>query len=67
MQEIKKEISKEEYERYTEMSYKQFQDETKETIPIEWFCGYGWYGGRLYKDTEDNKYYIIHKIGNSCD
>ena len=63
MQEVKRKISKEEYDRLDncEDLYKVIAP----TIPISWECGYGWYGCRLRK--EGDEYYIVHTIGDSCD
>lgn len=66
MQEIKKEITKEQYDHYAKLDYRTFCKEVKKDIPLSWACGYGWYGARIFKDKDDTCY-IIHSIGNSCD
>ena len=65
MQEIKKEITKEQYEDYLGMTYKARNEEIKDKIPIGWLLGYGYYGHRLMQYGD--KYYIVHTIGSTCD
>lgn len=66
MQEIRREINEETYNKYARMSYKDRCNELIPTIPDEWMLGYGYYGH--YLNTDGNgKYYIVHRIGNSCD
>ena len=60
---VKEEISKEKFDKLSKMSGKEFEDELQ--IPIEWYCGYGYYGTAL-KQVGD-KYYAMHSIGSSCD
>lgn len=65
MQYIKEEISKELYDQAKNVPYpmnKSFFD-----IPIEWECGYGYYGCAVSYDMDTKKYYAIHTIGSSCD
>lgn len=63
------EISKEEYERVKSFeNYRgKLNAEYEETMSdaIRW--GYGFYGCRVWKDDEKNKYYFVVTIGNSCD
>lgn len=65
MQDVKLKITEEDYERYNAMDEIDFYKEIEAGIPIAWACGYGWYGCRLRK--VENEYYIIHKLGSSCD
>ena len=66
MQEIRKEINEETYNKYVGMRYKDRCEELISTIPDEWVLGYGYYGHYLTEDG-NGKYYIVHRIGNSCD
>lgn len=68
MQEIRKEISEEAYNKYAKMSYKDRYNELIPTIPDEWVLGYGYYGHGHYLTEDGNgKYYIVYRIGSSCD
>lgn len=67
MQNIERVISKEEYERLNALSYSDFCKEIDPTIPMEWNMGYGYYGSWLRKDEVNDIYYLVHKIGSSCD
>ena len=65
MQYVKEEITKELYDKAKDVPYpmiKNFFD-----IPIEWECGYGYYGCAVTHDIDNDKYYAIHTIGSSCD
>ena len=66
MQKIEWEITEDEYNKYKSMSHKDFNKIMENKIPVQWFCGYGWYGCDLIKKS-DNKYYVIHTIGDTCD
>ena len=61
---IKREISKEEYEQLSKLSYAEQKKKIEDTIPQSWICGYGWYGFSLVGGEHP---YIAHRIGNSCD
>lgn len=65
MQTIRSKINSEEYSRLSKLKPAELNFEIEKTIPIHWSCGYGWYGCRLVED--DGKYYIEHKLGDSCD
>lgn len=65
MKDIYKEITKEIYDRYLSMSVGDWKAEVRKTIPIEWECGYGYYGTDLV--ARDGKYYIVHTLGSTCD
>lgn len=67
MSEIKREITKEEYDRLMSLTDAERKAEIEATVPISWWCGYGYYGFRLTHYTNEDKYYIIHTIGSSCD
>lgn len=65
MQTVREEITKELYNQAKDAGYpanKKFFD-----IPIEWECGYGYYGCTVIYDEKDDKYYAIHTIGSTCD
>lgn len=61
---IKNEISKELYDKVKNIEKwperMQYFD-----IPIEWKCGYGYYGCDVME--QDGKFYVVHTIGSSCD
>ena len=65
MREIKEQVPKEVYDDYAAMSYKDRSRLIESRIPKEWILGYGYYGHRLER-TED-KYFIVHSVGSSCD
>lgn len=65
MHRVKEEITKEEYERYMSMPRAEMIKEIEAGINDMWRWGYGWYGCELAE--EDGKYYIYHKIGDTCD
>lgn len=60
---VKEEITKEKFEKLSKLTGKEFESELK--IPIEWYCGYGYYGTALRQ--EGDKYFAIHNIGSTCD
>ena len=64
MQQIIKEITKEEYERY-EADPIAFANWRETDIPQARALGYGCYGVRCYE--RDGKYYQEDKIGDTCD
>lgn len=61
---IKNEISKELYDQVKDVkgcdNRKKFFN-----IPIDWERGYGYYGCDVV--ARDDKYYVIHTIGSTCD
>lgn len=63
MNRVETEITKEEYERLSKCE--NLNAEIEPTISDIWRYGYGWYGCRLLE--HDNRYYIEHNIGSSCD
>lgn len=65
MKEILREITKAEYDEYSLMDKGAFNNLIEKSIPIHWAMGYGWYGVALRK--KDEKYYLVHSIGESCD
>lgn len=65
MQRYKEIISKKEYDQLYQLSRAELIQTVENKIPDNWSCGYGWYGCQLLQDN--NKYYIIHDLGQSCD
>lgn len=65
MRYIKKEISKELFDKANEIGYPGMKELFD--IPIEWWCGYGYYGCAVHHDIDAGKYFVIHTIGDSCD
>ena len=63
MRVVKEELTKERYDQLSALKGKELEEELN--IPIEWYCGYGYYGTSLVE--RDGKYYAIHNIGDSCD
>lgn len=59
MTEVKREITKEEYDRAQEKN-------AYELISDTILMGYGAYGARVYVG-EDGKYYLRYDMGGSCD
>ena len=59
------EISKEEYDRLAALSKKDFYEEVEESLDTAILCGYGFYGSDI--TVRDGKYYLIKRIGTSCD
>lgn len=66
MQTIRRELSKEEYERITKLSKQEQEDALfPKGVPMDWSCGYGYYGHGF--TIIDGKYYATFSIGDSCD
>lgn len=65
MREVTENITKESYERFKSMTKADFYDEIKKDLPIDWVCGYGWYGA--YLGQNNGEYYIVHELGDSCE
>ena len=65
MRDVKREIEKETFDRYSEMNYRTRTALLKEDMPDQWLYGYGFYGHRLHEDN--GKYYVIYTIGEHCD
>jgi len=66
MQNVIKEITKEQYEEVKDLPRKeQLEKLLPNGIPMEWEYGYGFYGHSVYE--KDDKYYASYTIGNSCD
>ena len=66
MERIRKEISKEKFEKLQAMSYDEQKAEIfPNGIPSEWEYGYGYYGHSVFE--KDGKYYVQYKLGSSCD
>lgn len=66
MREIREELNEETYNKYARMTYRDRCNELIPTIPDEWIFGYGYYGHYLTK-TYNGKFYVVHRIGDSCD
>lgn len=64
MQDVKVEISKEEYTRY-KFDPAQYRRDREKTVPIVVLKGYGWYGVECHESN--GHYYRVDKIGDSCD
>ena len=60
-----KEISKEEYDRLSAMSYAEVDSEINENLPSAVKYGYGYYGHALLE--ENGMYFLGTTTGNSCD
>ena len=65
MRYVKQEITKDNYEAWKDLKGKDLED--KFDIPISWYTGYGYYGCALKYDESEDKYYVIHTIGSTCD
>lgn len=65
MRHVEREISRELYENYMSRPVAEWKAEVRKNVPIEWICGYGYYGTDLV--ARDGKYYLVHTIGSSCD
>lgn len=66
MQEIERKISNEFYERLIRLEKSEQEEKLfPEGIPIQWACGYGYYGHRLA--VRGDQCYAIFTIGDSCD
>lgn len=60
------EISEEEYKDLAKLSYtEQHKKLFPNGIPDVWLYGYGYFGHEIYEDS--GKYYVVHKIGDSCE
>jgi len=60
-----REIPKEEYDRLCKLSRKEFTEEVEAGLDEAILCGYGFYGCDV--TVRDDKYYLIKRIGTSCD
>ena len=60
-----KEISKEEYDRLSSMSYGEVDKEIKNNLSDSIIYGYGYYGHDLLE--ENGMYFVGRTTGNSCD
>jgi hypothetical protein len=67
MREIRLTLTKREYEHLSILPYKDLTEEVLEMLPASIVQGYGFYGCRLTYSKEENKYYVICMIGESCD
>lgn len=65
MQVMENGISKEEYDRYREMTVGERNAVIEEALPDYIILGYGYYGCSLRE--ENGKYYLRISIGSSCD
>ena len=60
-----REISKEEYDRLSAMSYAEVDSEINDNLPSAVKYGYGYYGHALLE--ENGMYFLGTTTGNSCD
>ena len=60
-----KEISKEEYDRLSSMTYGEVDKEIKDNLSDSIIYGYGYYGNDLLE--ENGMYFVGRTTGNSCD
>ena len=68
MQEIRINISKEDYERLKELSRSELYREVESMLPKSILYGYGYYGCRgVTYDEECDKYFALCTIGSTCD
>lgn len=66
MRQVKEEITKEQYEDYAAMTVRDRVKFIEESITGQsWLYGYGYYGNFI--ETDGIKYYIVHRIGETCD
>ena len=65
MRDVKQEITKKDYLKY-QSNPAAYSRERHETIPIQWECGYGWYGCYCY-ESGTGHYYRVDRLGESCD
>lgn len=66
MTHIKRELTKEKYDQLTSMPYKDREKALfPDGIPDAWAMGYGYYGHEFAQ--KDGKYYVVFRIGDSCD
>lgn len=66
MRQVKEEITKEQYEDYAAMTVRDRMKFIEESITDPcWMYGCGYYGNFI--ETDGSKYYIIHRIGETCD
>ena len=66
MREVEREITKEEYDRIKNLSYREQHDAIwPKGVPAQLSMGYGYYGHRL--SVHDGKCYAVYSIGSSCD
>lgn len=66
MRQVKEEITKEQYEDYAAMTVRDRMKFIEESVTDPcWLYGYGYYGNFI--ETDGSKYYIVHRIGETCD
>lgn len=66
MQDIKREITEEEYRTLIDKNYnEQHEALFPDGVPMTWSAGYGYYGHRLAEIG--GKFFAIFSLGNSCD
>lgn len=66
MRQVKEEITKEQYEDYAAMTVRDRMKFIEESVTDpSWLYGYDYYGNFI--ETDGSKYYIIHRIGETCD
>ena len=65
MQDIRIEITEEDYQRYKKDPTAYYWEKAR-NLPDAWRYGYGWYGCDCIKGI-DGKYYEVNHIGDSCE
>lgn len=66
MRQVKEEITKEQYEDYAAMTVRDRMKFIEESVTDPcWLYGHGYYGNFI--EADGSKYYIVHRIGETCD
>ena len=66
MRYVKEEITKERYNSLKNMTYnEQHKELFPNGVPDAWEYGYGYYGHSLRE--ENSEYFVVFKIGSSCE
>ena len=60
-------ITRHEYEKMMLMDYNERNEIVESKLPQAIICGYGYYGHRLEADLDNGIYYIVCRVGDSCD
>lgn len=65
MKDYKIEVTAQDFEKFAAMEQKELTKAVENMMPSWVFCGYGYYGARLAR--EGNKFYVVGRIGDTCD